>query len=99
MVDETKPAREEPEVTIDEFSRFDLRIALIVSAEPHPNADRLLKLQIDIGTEERQIVAGIAESYRPEELIGMSIAVVVNLKPAKLRGEWSQGMLLAAGGP
>ncbi|MBD3160692.1 MAG: methionine--tRNA ligase subunit beta [Candidatus Latescibacteria bacterium] len=91
--DET-PAPEE--IGIEEFARLDLRIARVVRAEPHPNADRLLKLAIDLGGEERQIVAGIAERYRPEDLEGRLIAVVANLKPVKLRGEESRGMLLAA---
>jgi methionyl-tRNA synthetase len=83
-------------LSIDEFARVDLRVARVTAAEPHPNADRLLKLQIDLGGEERQLVAGIAASYRPEDLVGRSIIVVANLKPARLRGELSQGMLLAA---
>lgn len=81
---------------IDEFVRWDLRVALVVAAEPHPRADRLIKLRVDLGAEERQIVAGIAACYRPEDLVGRKIIVVANLKPAKLRGEESQGMLLAA---
>ena len=84
------------EVAIEDFLKLDLRIARVAHAEPHPNADRLLKLRIDLGGEERQIVAGIASEYKPEELVGQLIAVVVNLKPVKLRGELSQGMLLAA---
>ena len=87
---------EAPEVTIEEFMKLDLRIARVTLAEPHPNADRLVKLQIDLGGEERKIVAGIASQYKPEELVGLQIAVVANLKPVKLRGEWSHGMLLAA---
>lgn len=89
-------AGEQPILTIDDFARLDLRIATVVQAEAHPNADRLLKLQIDLGSERRQLVAGIASWYRPEDLIGRRIVVVTNLKPARLRGELSQGMLLAA---
>ncbi len=81
---------------IGEFARLELRAAKVLEAGPHPNADRLLKLQIDLGSEQRQLVAGIAASYRPEELVGRTIVVVANLKPARLRGELSQGMLLAA---
>jgi methionyl-tRNA synthetase len=81
---------------IEEFGRLDLRVARVVAAERHPNADRLLKLRIDLGEEERQVVAGIAACYQPEDLVGRLICVVANLKPAKLRGEVSQGMLLAA---
>jgi methionine--tRNA ligase beta chain len=82
-------------ITIEDFQKVDLRIARIVSAEPHPNADRLVVLKIDVGGEERQIVAGIRASYSPEALVGRSIVVVANLAPATLRGVESQGMLLA----
>ena len=82
-------------ITIEDFQKVDLRIARIVSAEPHPNADRLVVLKIDVGGEERQIVAGIRASYAPETLVGRSIVVVANLAPATLRGVESQGMLLA----
>ena len=83
-------------LTIDEFSRVELRVATVLSAEPHPNADRLLVLKIDLGNEQRQLVAGIRKHYAPEELIGKRIIVVANLQPATLRGVESQGMLLAA---
>jgi methionyl-tRNA synthetase len=83
-------------ITIDQFRNVDLKIATIKSAEPHPNADKLMVLQIDLGGEERQILAGIRNHYTPEELIGRQIVVVANLEPAKLRGLESQGMLLAA---
>lgn len=83
-------------ITIDDFAKVELRTADIVSAEPVPKADRLLKLQISIGGEKRQIVAGIAEYYKPEELVGRQVVVVCNLQPVKLRGIESQGMLLAA---
>jgi len=73
-----------------------LRVARILEARDHPNADRLLVMDIDLGQEERQIVAGIVGHYSPKELPGLHIVVVSNLKPAKLRGEVSQGMLLAA---
>ena len=83
-------------IAIEEFSRLDLRVARVAAAERHPKADRLLKLQVELGGETRQIVASIAGSYAPEELLGRLIVVVANLKPARLRGEVSQGMLLAA---
>ena len=82
-------------ITIEDFQKVDLRIARIVAAEPHPNADRLVVLKIDVGGEERQIVAGIRASYAPGALVGRSIVVVANLAPAQLRGVESQGMLLA----
>lgn len=83
-------------ISIDQFRSIELKIATIKSAEPHPNADKLMVLQIDLGTEQRQILAGIRNHYTPEELIGRQIVVVANLEPAKLRGLESQGMLLAA---
>jgi methionyl-tRNA synthetase len=82
--------------TLEEFQKIDLRAATVVSAELHPNADRLLVLRVDLGTEQRQIVAGIRSSYDPERLVGRQVIVVANLDPAKLRGIESQGMLLAA---
>ena len=83
-------------ITIDDFLRVDLRVARVVSAERIEGADKLLKLQLDLGGTTRQIVAGIAKAYAPEQLVGKAIVVVANLKPAKLRGVESQGMLLAA---
>jgi methionine--tRNA ligase beta chain len=83
-------------ITIDEFRKVELKIATIKAAEPHPNADRLMVLQVDLGDEQRQICAGIRNYYAPEDLIGKQIVVVANLETAKLRGMESQGMLLAA---
>lgn len=83
-------------VDIEDFARIQLRVAKVVHAERVSGADKLLKLQIDLGDKKRQIIAGIAQHYSPEGLIGKSIVVVANLKPAKLRGELSEGMLLAA---
>ncbi|NIN00885.1 MAG: methionine--tRNA ligase [candidate division Zixibacteria bacterium] len=84
------------EVSFEEFSKIDLRVAEVKEAERVKGADKLLKLKIDIGSEERQIVAGIAEEYSPEQMIGKKIVVVVNLKPARIKGIESKGMLLAA---
>lgn len=83
-------------ISIDEFRKIELKVATIKAAEPHPNADKLLVLQIELGTEQRQIVAGIRNQYPAEELIGRQVVVVANLETAKLRGVESQGMLLAA---
>jgi len=83
-------------ISIDEFRNVELRVATIKAAEPHPNADKLMVLQIDLGSEQRQIVAGIRSHYTREELVGRQIVVVANLETAKLRGLESQGMLLAA---
>ena len=88
---ETKPT-----ITFDDFQKLDLRAATIVSAEPHPNADRLLKLQIDLGDHQRQICAGVKQFYDPESLVGRQIIVIANLAPRNIRGEESNGMLLAA---
>ena len=86
-----------PEISFDEFAKVDLRIATITSAESHPDADRLLKLQLDDGSgAPRQICAGIKEHYDPEQLVGKQIVIVANLAPRKIRGEESRGMLLAA---
>jgi methionine--tRNA ligase beta chain len=83
-------------ISIDAFRQIELKVATVKSAEPHPNADKLMVLQIDLGTEQRQICAGIRNQYTPEELVGRQIVVVANLETAKLRGLESQGMLLAA---
>lgn len=83
----------------DDFSKIRLTVAEIIKAEPHPNADKLIKLQIRLGDREKQICAGIRAYYQPEELVGRRIVVVDNLEPRKLRGEVSNGMLLAAHGP
>ena len=83
-------------LAIDDFLRIDLRVALVTQAERIEGADKLLKLQLDLGGQTRQIVAGIAKAYLPEQLVGKRIVVVCNLKPATLRGVVSQGMLLAA---
>lgn len=83
-------------ISIDDFAKVELRVAKIEEAEPVDGADRLLKLQVNLGQEQRQIVAGIAQHYAPDALPGKYIVVVTNLKPVKLRGEKSEGMLLAA---
>src|SRR5687768_18034937 len=83
-------------ITIEDFRKVELRVGTVRSAEPHPNADRLMVLRVDLGEEERQICAGIRSHYAPEDLVGKQIVVVANLETAKLRGLESQGMLLAA---
>ena len=83
-------------ITIDQFRTIDLRVAKIIAAEPVPKSQKLLKIQVRIGAEERQVIAGIAKHYKPEDLIGKNVVVVVNLEPAKLMGQESRGMLLAA---
>jgi methionyl-tRNA synthetase len=88
-----------PEIEYSDFEKLDLRVATITEAKAHPNADKLVVLQIKIGEETRQIVAGIKKTYSPEELINKQIIIIVNLKPVTLRGEESNGMLLATDGP
>ncbi|MCM3359976.1 methionine--tRNA ligase [Psychrobacillus sp. MER TA 171] len=83
------------EISIDDFFKVDLRVATVLECEAIPKADKLLKLQLDLGYEKRQVVSGIAKHYKPEELVGKKVIVVANLKPVKLRGELSQGMILA----
>ncbi len=83
-------------ITYDDFAKLELRIAKVLEARPHPNADKLMLLQVDLGDEQKQIVAGIRQHYTPEQLVGRKIVVVNNLAPAMLRGETSNGMLLAA---
>lgn len=86
-------------IQYDDFAKLDLRVATVLECKPHPNADKLLVLQIDLGTEKRQICAGLRLHYQPEDLIGMQIIVVANLAPRQMRGEVSNGMLLAATDP
>lgn len=97
---ETEMKREESKImdtiTIEEFAKIKLRVGKIISAENVPNSKKLLKLMVDIGDEKRQLVAGIALHYKPEDIIGKSVVIVANLKPAKLMGIESQGMVLAA---
>ncbi|TMV51429.1 methionine--tRNA ligase [Paenibacillus mesophilus] len=88
------PASEE--IGIDDFMKVELRVAQVLAAEPVKGADKLLKLQVDLGYEKRQVVSGIAKYYSPESLVGRKVILVANLKPVKLRGELSQGMILAA---
>ncbi|MGG6309738.1 methionine--tRNA ligase [Paenibacillus macerans] len=84
------------EIGIDDFAKVELRVAQVLACEQVEKADKLLKLQLDLGFEQRQVVSGIAKFYKPEELVGRKVICVTNLKPVKLRGEMSQGMILAA---
>ena len=92
--EEEKP-EEIDEISIDDFMKVDLRVAEVIQAEPVKKTDKLLKLQLDLRYEKRQVVSGIAQYYKPEELVGQKVICVTNLKPVKLRGELSQGMILA----
>ncbi len=95
-----KPAKKEAaapgQITFEDFNKIQLRVVKVLEAELVPKTDKLMKLTVDLGGEKRQIVSGIAQHYKPEELIGKNVVMVINLKPAKLRGVVSQGMLLAA---
>lgn len=92
---ETSPVTK-PQIAFDEFAKIDLRVAKVLSAEHHPNADRLLILKVDDGSgQERQLCAGIRAFYAPEDLVGKSIIIVANLAPRTIRGEESRGMILA----
>ncbi len=86
-----------PQITLDEFMKIQLKAAKVLSAERVPKSEKLIKLQVSLGTEQRQIVAGIGKKYEPDALVGKTIVIVANLKPAKLMGTESQGMVLAAG--
>jgi methionyl-tRNA synthetase len=87
------------QIQYDEFTRLELRVATVLECKPHENADKLLILQIDLGGEKRQICAGLRAHYAPEQLVGKQIVVVANLAPRSMRGQLSQGMLLAASDP
>ena len=91
------PPGDVTQIGIADFQKVQLKVAKVLTAERVPKSEKLLKLQVDIGTEQRQIVAGIGKKYAPEEMVGRTIVVVANLKPAKLMGIESQGMVLAAG--
>ena len=94
---ETAPTDVKPEISFEDFSKLDLRVATVTAAEAHPNADRLLLIQLDDGTgSPRQVCAGIKAWYEPESLVGRQVVIVANLAPRKLRGEMSEGMILAA---
>src|SRR5699024_5219632 len=91
---ESQVPEQKEEIAIDDFMKLDLRVAEVLKAEPVKKTNKLLKLQLDAGTDKRQVVSGIAEYYNPEDLIGKKVICVTNLKPVKLRGEKSEGMIL-----
>src|SRR6202000_1547610 len=92
----SSPAAASPLISIDDFAKVDLRVARVLVAERIPKADKLLRLEVDLGYEKRQILAGIAQYYEPEKLIGRKIVIVANLAPRKMRGLESNGMVVAA---
>ena len=93
---ESIPLELKPEIVYDDFDKIDLRVGTILSAEKHPKADKLLVFQVKMGTERRQIISGVAEHFKPEEMVGKKVIVVANLKPRQLRGMESKGMILFA---
>ena len=96
MKEKTESTEKEEFITIDDFAKIQFKVAEIIEAKDHPKADKLLILQLKVGDERRQVVSGIKEYYRPEDLVGKKVVIVANLKPIKLRGEESNGMILAA---
>lgn len=85
-----------PTIQYDDFAKLDLRVGTILEAAAHPNADKLLVIKVDVGTETRQVVAGVRQYYDPATLVGQQVVLVANLAPRAMRGVESQGMLLAA---
>lgn len=99
-IDSNEPIVDQEKIDIEAFAKIELRVAIIEAAEQLPKSKKLLKLQLDVGPlGKRQILSGIAQHYKPEDLIGRKIVIVANLKPATMMGEESQGMLLAASDP
>jgi methionyl-tRNA synthetase len=92
-----EPAAPPSAIAMDDFAKVDLRAAKVLAAEKVPNTEKLLKLTLDLGSEQRTVVSGIAGAYLPEALVGRTVVYLANLKPAKIRGVMSQGMILAAG--
>ena len=90
------PVSPDGKITIDDFAKVDLRVGVVKVAERVPKSDKLLRLEVDIGSEVRQVLAGIAEAYAPETLIGRKVVIVANLAPRKMRGLESNGMIVAA---
>ena len=93
---ESVPLELKPEITYDDFDKIDFRVGTIIKAEKHPKADKLLVFRVKMGTEIRQVISGVAEDFKPEEMVGQKVIVVANLKPRQLRGMESKGMLLFA---
>ena len=93
-MDDTRPAK--ALVEFDDFARLDLRVARVLECKEHANADKLLVLKVDLGTEQRQICAVLKQHYKPEELVGKLVVVAANLEPRSMRGEVSQGLVLSA---
>src|SRR5699024_1985414 len=98
-IKEQEKPQGKPEITYDDFMKLDLRVAEVIKAEKMKNADKLLQLKVDLGDHKRQIISGIAAYYTPSDLVGKKVICVTNLKPVKLRGEMSEGMILSGESP
>jgi methionyl-tRNA synthetase len=96
-MDDIRPPK--PFIKFDDFAKLDLRVARVITCAEHPNADKLLILQVDLGGVQRQICAGLKGFYRPEELVGKLVVIAVNLEPRSMRGQASQGLILLAKQP
>ncbi|MHC4272307.1 MAG: methionine--tRNA ligase subunit beta [Planctomycetota bacterium] len=97
MSDDALKEAAKAQISFADFTKLDLRVATVTAAEPHPNADKLIRIQLDDGTgAPRQVCAGIKAWYEPQDLVGRQVVIVANLEPRKLRGEMSQGMVLCA---
>lgn len=96
MTEPTTTTRSSETISFDEFLKVKLRVGRVTEAKDHPNADKLLVLKVDLGDEQRQVCAGLKGHYTPEQLVGRNLVIVTNLAPRMMRGEESQGMLLAA---
>ncbi|MBQ9365993.1 MAG: methionine--tRNA ligase subunit beta, partial [Schwartzia sp.] len=93
---DVKSKGNDDEISIEDFTKIHLRVVKVQSVERMEGTDKLLKLKVDLGTEQREIVSGIAEHYKPDDLVGKTVVMVINLKPTKIRGILSQGMILTA---
>jgi methionyl-tRNA synthetase len=97
VAEANKKMEKTPIISFEEFQKLEIKTGKVLAAEPVPKSNKLLKLQVDIGSEKRQIVAGMQQFYKPEELVGRDVVVVTNLAPTKIFGVESNGMILAAG--
>jgi len=97
VTEANKKMEKNPTISIEEFQKLEIKTGRVLAAEPVPKSDKLLRLQVDIGNEKRQIVAGMQQFYKPEELVGRDVVVITNLAPVKIFDIESNGMILAAG--
>src|SRR5699024_748463 len=98
-IEETEVKEAKEQIVYDDIMKLDMRVAEVVQAEKVKKTDKLLRFQLDLGNEKRQVISGIAEYYQPDELVGKKVICVTNLKPVKLRGQLSEGMILSGESP